>query len=207
VIYKTNIAASHAAGRWQQLHDPELLEKRPYQKLMKLDAPIGAEMAAALRPALLAEQAQAFAAFVDTTLADKVRGKMMIVGALKPDWVSAAEQVGVRPATAEIAVRDKDVWHTFRDAKTAQVNLAWYKNLPRHLGTPGAVVLDSTHLGAPAFLLIYDAGSAAAKLVVRINFQIKKAGTMNIVETGQMVDLSGVRAMVGHGYEHIEGSL
>ncbi len=149
MIYKTNIAASHAAGRWQQLHDPELLEKRPYQKLMKLDAPIGAEMAAALRPALLAEQAQAFAAFVDTTLANKVRGKMMIVGALKPDWVSAAEQVGVRPATAEIAVRDKDVWHTFRDAKTAQVNLAWYKNLPRHLGTPGAVVLDPTHLGAP----------------------------------------------------------
>jgi hypothetical protein len=30
---------------------------------------------------------------------------------------------------------------------------------------------------------------------------------MNIVETGQMVDLSGARAMVGHGYEHIEGSL
>jgi len=30
VIYKTNISASYAAGRWQQLNDPDLLSVRPY---------------------------------------------------------------------------------------------------------------------------------------------------------------------------------
>jgi len=29
VIYKTNLSASYAAGRWQQLHDPDLLKGRP----------------------------------------------------------------------------------------------------------------------------------------------------------------------------------
>jgi hypothetical protein len=38
VIYKTNIMASHAAGRWQQLHDPELLAERPYWRYIHNDS-------------------------------------------------------------------------------------------------------------------------------------------------------------------------
>ncbi len=55
--------------------------------------------------------------------------------------------------------------------------------------------------------MLYDAAGDAAKLVVRVNYQVKKAGVMNIVETGQQIDPSGVRAMLGHGYELIDGSL
>lgn len=38
VIYQTNIATSHAAGRWQQLNDPELLKLRPYWRYVHNDS-------------------------------------------------------------------------------------------------------------------------------------------------------------------------
>lgn len=37
VIYQTNMATSYAAGRWQQLKDPELLSVRPYWKYHHMD--------------------------------------------------------------------------------------------------------------------------------------------------------------------------
>lgn len=36
-IYSTNLSTSYAAGRWQQLHDPELLERRPFWKYIHND--------------------------------------------------------------------------------------------------------------------------------------------------------------------------
>lgn len=37
VIYQTNIASSYAAGRWAQLHDPDLLKVRPYWRYIHAD--------------------------------------------------------------------------------------------------------------------------------------------------------------------------
>jgi hypothetical protein len=307
VIYQTNVATSYAAGRWQQLNDPELLKVCPFwryihsdnvmsprplhkawgdsgltlpadhpfwkthfppngwgchcrilavsapkpgdatqppegwdtvlektdapagidkgwdyapganadtplqrlidNKLINLDAPIGGAMWKALNPVLLAEKVKAFPDFVVTTLSAPVRGKTFVAGALKPAWIAAATKANMTPLTAEVVVRDADIWHTFRDAKKGALNLDWYKSLPTLLDQPGAVVLDTTHANEPAFLLFFDSGNSAEKLVVRINYRVKKLGTANVVETGRKVDLSGVRAMIGHGYELIEGSL
>ncbi|MBK9441405.1 MAG: virion morphogenesis protein [Comamonadaceae bacterium] len=38
VIYQTNIATSYAAGRWAQLHDPELLAVRPFWRYIHSDS-------------------------------------------------------------------------------------------------------------------------------------------------------------------------
>lgn len=38
VIYQTNIASSYAAGRWQQLNDPELLAVRPFWRYVHNDS-------------------------------------------------------------------------------------------------------------------------------------------------------------------------
>ncbi len=38
VIYQTNLSTSYAAGRWAQLHDPDLLSVRPYWKYVHSDA-------------------------------------------------------------------------------------------------------------------------------------------------------------------------
>ncbi len=37
VIYSTNLSVSYAAGRWQQLNDPDLLKSRPYWKYVHND--------------------------------------------------------------------------------------------------------------------------------------------------------------------------
>ena len=37
-IYNTNVATSYAAGRWQQLHDPDVLKRRPYWRYIHNDA-------------------------------------------------------------------------------------------------------------------------------------------------------------------------
>jgi len=37
LIYRTNILSSYAAGRWQQLNDPDLLKSRPYWKYIHSD--------------------------------------------------------------------------------------------------------------------------------------------------------------------------
>lgn len=37
IIYKTNLSASYAAGRWQQLNHPDLLKSRPYWKYIHND--------------------------------------------------------------------------------------------------------------------------------------------------------------------------
>ncbi|TXT39221.1 MAG: head morphoproteinis protein spp1 gp7 [Comamonadaceae bacterium] len=38
VIYQTNLASSYAAGRWAQLHDPELLKVRPFWRYIHNDS-------------------------------------------------------------------------------------------------------------------------------------------------------------------------
>ncbi|MDD5030376.1 MAG: phage minor head protein [Rhodoferax sp.] len=38
IIYQTNIATSYAAGRWQQLNDPELLAVRPFWRYIHSDS-------------------------------------------------------------------------------------------------------------------------------------------------------------------------
>lgn len=181
------------------------------QKLIKLDAGVGAAMMQALRPALLAEQTAAFAEFVEATLiTPRPTGRAVVVGALQPAWIEAAQRAGVIPETAEIAVRDRDIWHTFRDGKIHKLDLDWYKALPRHLAEPSAVLLDTTKPLEPAFLLIYAQEGSSAKLVVRINYHVKKQGVMNLVETGKALDaesLETIRREIGRAYVLVEGGL
>ena len=151
-----------------------------------------------------------FGEFFDQSLAARAKpqGKMMVVGAMRPAWVAAATRAGIPPASAEIAVRDRDIAHEYRDIKKAALPAAWFRNLPAHLKTPKAVLLDTTHPKEPAFLLVYgDSGDQRKKLVVRINYHVKKQGTMNIVGTGKTVSEADLKAMIGKGCELVEGGL
>ena len=54
---------------------------------------------------------------------------------------------------------------------------------------------------------MFDAPGNAKKLVVRVDYRTKKAGEMNLVETGGVVDVAGIRGQIGRGYTLIEGVL
>lgn len=179
-------------------------------KTERLPAPIGAAFAASLPSAAVARLEEAFAAFVDEALANPPRGRHRIVGAFQPRWVSALRVRGLEPETAEIAVRDEDVLHTFRDVKTANakaVDLAWYRALPRHLLAPDAVILDTTRADRPALLLLYGKGPGTPKLVVLVDYHVRKVGTVNVVRSGTIVDTQGIEGRLGNGYELLEGRL
>jgi len=178
------------------------------RKLISLDAPIGAAMHEELAPVLLQEKLKAFGAFVDDALVDRrQRGKSMVVGALKTNWVAAAQERGIQPVTAEIVVRDQDVIHTFRSGKDNQLPLDWYRQLPLHLQSPQATLLDTTH-DEPAFLLVFDTESQAKKLVVQVNYHVKKLGTFNVLDTGRQIqEIESIRGQIGHGYELVDGQL
>jgi hypothetical protein len=176
------------------------------EKLTHLPAPIGAGFGASLPADAIAS---GFAIFFDKAYAnrDKPEGKWMVAGALRPKWVQKATEAGVAPVTAEIAVRDRDISHAYRDAKINPLPVSWFRDLPAHLRKPRAVILDTVKADEPAFLLIYDAPDKTKALVIRINYNIKKAGTMNLVRTGQTVDIEVIKNNIGKGYELIDGSL
>lgn len=111
-------------------------------KLINLEAPVGAEMYQALQPVLQAETNAAFSAFVDAVLADPVtRGRMAVVGAIDPatlDWLSTAKQID--PVTAGIAVQDGLI--NGNQAAGDTLSREEWASLPELLANPGQVLFD-----------------------------------------------------------------
>lgn len=191
-------------------------------KLPRLPAEIGAALFHTVRrPKDLDELTQEFGSFVDRALSSRIERNFMVVGALKPDWVTAARAAGLRPETAEIAVTDRAIQHTFRGTshitapsrpsaraeKVNPVDLGWYRDLPRHLLAPRGVLLDQAD-SEPVFVLVYDVPGRLAKLVVEINSYVKKAGgVLNLIQSGRLVQPNDLAAMRGRGAILVEGSI
>ena len=189
-------------------------------KIPRLPADIGAALFhSAARRGRLDELVQDFGLFLDKALSSRIERNYMVIGALKPQWLSAAQPLGVRPQSAEIAVTDAAIQHTFRGTphvttkgrpttrlpKAAPLDLAWYRDLPRHLVSPRAVLLDNTQKD-PVFLLIYDVPGSHAKLVVEVDTPVKKAGgVLNLVQTGRLIQPGDLATTIGRGIVLIEG--
>lgn len=192
-------------------------------KLPKLPAEIGAALFASASVRDRAVIAKEFAVFVDQSLQNRVEQKFMVIGALKPDWVAGAVSRGISIESAEIAITDKNIQHTFRytglvtapstkrsggsQPKVSPVDLAWFKQIPLILHKPQAVLLDATEK-EPTFLLIYDVPGQLAKLVVELNTPIKKAkGVMNSLQSGRLVSVHDLRSDIKRGVVLLEGTV
>lgn len=212
---------SSAAGRQVLSADPSI--NMATAKLPKLPATIGAAMFhAAASPQRVDQLVQEFGAFVDQALTTHVQQRHMILGALRPNWVIAARQQGVRIESGEIAITDKNILHTFRgtphvavpgtrtvqrDAKVQALDLDWFKALPRHLLMPRTVLLDRLQK-EPAFVLVYDVPGSAAKLILEINTPIRKAGLiLNSVVSGRQISINQLATDIGRGVLIIDGRM
>lgn len=180
------------------------------RKLINLDAHIGAAMSDTLRPALLAEHAQAFAQWADALLMPK--GELMQVGALSATVVEKLSASSVTPSSAVLAVRDEDVLHTHRDSKTDALPWEWYRELPLHVASPRAVLWDKTD-PAGALLLVFDVAGETGKLVVKVDYEIEVRGLdgikrkrkANILRSGKLFDPNALRDPIS--YELLDGEL
>lgn len=166
-------------------------------KLPQLPAEIGAALSAGMPPAARTARLEAFGAFFDqVTARGRAEGAMMVVGAMQGKWIAGARKHGLTPATAEIAVTDRAILHTFRDAKARPLDKDWYRQLPLHLETPEMVLLG-TRTDPPTMLLIFSSPGTGAKLAVRLNYSIKKHGTFNAIQSGALMTPRELGAQLG----------
>ncbi|MEZ5752849.1 MAG: phage minor head protein [Paracoccaceae bacterium] len=177
------------------------------QKLRVLPATIGADLMASAGLTILRARAEAFDAFVTRALSNPPRGEHFTVGALKPHWIAQAQAAGVTPHSAEITVLDRNIAHTFRDAKVSPLDLGWYRQLPQHLLAPDLVLLEARAEGEPAFLMFFNIPGSHAKIVIRLNYRVKKLGMRNVIQTGSVASDRDIASLIGRGAVIIEGSV
>lgn len=147
------------------------------QKLIRLDAPIGAAMYEALAPVLSAERAASLAAWVDDVLAfGKTRNLHAVVGTMTQEEIAYyARAVGSSPASAEIAIEDrllvgKKAERHARDGDGLTAD-EW-KSLPEALATDRRAYFDKQE---QKIIYILPSGSdASVKLAVQVDFFVSR---------------------------------
>lgn len=165
---------------------------------------------AAGNTAALQRMTDEFASWADAV--EQGRGQIMPVGAFSPKTLERLAEHGIQPQSAVIAVRDDDVLHTHRETKPERLPWDWYRELPRYLAKPKAVLLEQRP-GKPADVLLVFAAAddKTARLVVKVDFKTRERVegervdlVINIVRTGKLVDPNNLK---GSHITVLEGEL
>ena len=164
------------------------------QKLLDLAAPIGAAMAQTLQPALALERQLAWTTMVDRVADTKLAtGEVLLATVVQPPVVAALANNGVELDNAAIWLRDSELLHALRDAKSVRgtgLPQDVWRRLPELLATA------RTYLDTADTALVYelDLGPRVGKVVVRVNYNAKgrfdgerASITSNFIQTGGWV--------------------
>lgn len=161
------------------------------QKLLKLDAPIGAAMWAALEPALAMERRLAWTSMVDEVAATlRPKGETVLATVVKPQTVDAPIEAGVELEYGAVWLRDHELAHALRDRKAgrgATLPLNVWRDLPASL-EQAAAYLDTVD---EALLFVLPLEPRKGKVVVRVNYNqkgqfggVRDRITSNFIQTG-----------------------
>ncbi len=164
-------------------------------KLIKLDAPIGARMWEEMKPVLMQERQAAWQAVFDTTRGSmKAIGVAAMVHTVEPQTVAALAAHGVVLENAAVFMTDEALMHALRDTKanrTASLPEDVWRDLPKLLET--ATPYFDTH--ETALIYAIDLGLRYGKVLVRVNYNdkgrvdgVRKRITANFVRTGGLVE-------------------
>lgn len=166
------------------------------QKLINLDAPVGAAMWEQLAPVLAAEQKQAMVDLVNTAAASmQAQGAAALAHVISPATVVDLASRDVLLQSADVWLRDSELIHALRDAKTGRgtaLSLQTWRDLPV-LMPLATVYLDTADL---ALIYVFDTADGLGKLAVRVNFVSKvQTGsgqrsklTSNFIRTGGLIE-------------------
>jgi hypothetical protein len=171
------------------------------EKLIRLDAPIGAAMFDAMRPLLTREMGAAVADLVEAAIATgQPAGEAALAHVVAPRTVADLAARGVPLESADVWLRDAELLHALRDAKTvrgATLPVDVWKDLPKHLSkaTPYLDTKDT------ALIYAFDLPDGVGKVLVRVNYgekariQGKRTRfTSNFVRTGGMVKPADIQS-------------
>jgi hypothetical protein len=169
------------------------------QKLLNLEAPIGAAMASALRPVIQAEIGRAVAAMVDrveTTM--QAHSETLLVHTLAEKTLADLAARNVAPQSAGVWLRDQELLHGLRDAK-AGLGTALPVSVWRDL--PALLAGAKPYLDTVDHALVYaiDLGAELGKVVVRVDYSDKvriegerQRIRANFIRTGGRVDRGNI---------------
>ena len=142
-------------------------------KLLSVDAPIGAAMAASLASVLQAETLATWQKLFDSTRSTlQAKNEAAMVHTLSPAVIAELKKQGIQLDNAAVWIRDAELMHALRDTKTARgVTLSEdvLRNLPIELNA-ATPYLDTQDL---ALVYAIDLGEQLGKVVVRVNYNEK----------------------------------
>ncbi len=163
------------------------------QKLIKVDAPIGAAMWEQLGPAMADETARYFTRWVDEVLAaGQSRHSFGIVGAMNLAEIDFyASRAGAAPTTAEIAVEDRLLVGRKAARHEAAGNALTpeeWKSLPGALADGREVYYDKVD-GKLLYIVPALTDDRVMKLAVQVDFvTAKQKQHLNVVRAGFKID-------------------
>lgn len=164
-------------------------------KLIKLDAPIGAAMWEMLKPVLLQDRVQAWQAVFDVTRQTmQASGNAVQVHTVAATTVADLAAKNVVLENAAVWMRDTELMHALRPKKATRGAVlpddVW-RDLPLHLDA-ATVYLDTQD---KALIYFIDLGMRLGKIAVRINYNekgrfegVRARIVSNFIQTGGMVD-------------------
>lgn len=171
------------------------------QKLIKLDAPIGAQMWQHLKPALAVERQLAWNETLDNWQKQRSgRGEKFIIGAVHADTLAWLEVRALpQPVTAEIGIEDRLVIGKKQTRHVQAQNgltLDEWRELPALVDEPGAIYFD-THSGN---LIYVNDGIGATKIAVQFDpKKTSKTQGINTVRTTFRISAEDIAADVKGG--------
>lgn len=165
------------------------------QKLINLDAPIGASMWQSVKPVLMKEQTAAVREMVAQAAASmEPAGASVVAHVIEPDTVAALAGKGIELQDSAIWLRDHELVHALRDSKDARgaaLPMDVWLNLADYLdkAEPYLDTINSTLLYA------FDLPGVTGKVVVRVNHskKVKEDGkrktlASNFIVTGGIIN-------------------
>ena len=162
------------------------------QKLINLEAPIGAAMWERLKPVLAKERSTAFAQWIDEVLAQgKSRNDYRIAGVMTQREIDHyAKATGAAPRTSEIAIEDRLIVGRKAERHEAQGNALTpeeWKSLPDALENERRCYFDREKQNL--LYVLPSAGERQVKLAVEVDFMVKnQKRVINLARAGFKID-------------------
>lgn len=155
------------------------------QKLIKLDAPIGAAMWQALAPAIAQERGDAYRAWLSRIATDdSAKSLTPIVGAIDPADLAWLGGKGLqRPRSAEIAINSGVINGTKAQRHLVDgdaLSIQTWENLPELLTEPVAVLYDSQSGGL--LYVLPDLGAKRGQIALK--FEFGRKDRLNMIVSG-----------------------
>lgn len=183
------------------------LGKHLADKVEQAPAALGSAVFKSAAPQSMPVLMQGYTAWINAIEAGGAKGLggRRVIGAISPGVVAGMESTGVTLASAGLSVEQREITHLLAEDRKASkaVTKEWIYALPERLGTPEAVIYDST-IGKEALLYVWRDGDRYVRVVVRPNFKLKGENYTNAVRSAQNVER---RDLIGKHLVLLEGAL